>query len=85
MARLEEAVEARILAAGSVTAEDNSTLRFEIDALRAKIDYLQQEKDSLNSKLINAKLEIQALESLTDTVRQKLDDAIVRLRGVLSG
>ncbi len=82
--RLEQAVTDRIAAAETAVAERGAALEAEIGSLKNKLQSLQMEKDALASALDDAKVEYRVLENVTDTVRDRLDGTIGRLREVLS-
>lgn len=84
VARLEEAVAARIAAAESAIAERVSSLEAELGALKEQLHTVQAEKETLSAALDDANLEYRVLENVTDTVRDRLDETIGKLRGVLS-
>ena len=84
VARLERAVTTRIAAAENAAAERVAALEAEIAALKAQLQTVMAEKDALNAALDDSSVEYRVLENVTDTVRDRLDDTIGRLREVLS-
>ena len=82
--RLEHAVVDRVAAAETAVAERVAALEAEIGSLKNQLQSLQVEKDALTRALDNAKVEYRVLENVTDTVRDRLDGTIGRLREVLS-
>ena len=82
--RLEQAVTDRVAAAEMAVAERVTALETEVGSLKNQLQSLQVEKDALASALDNAKIEYRVLENVTDTVRDRLDGTIGRLREVLS-
>ena len=82
--RLEQAVTDRVAAAEMAVAERVTALEAEVGSLKNQLQSLQMEKDALASALDNAKIEYRVLENVTDTVRDRLDGTIGRLREVLS-
>ena len=82
--RLERAITDRVAAAETVAAERVTALEDEIGSLKNQLQSLQIEKDALAGALDNAKVEYRVLENVTDTVRDRLDGTIGRLREVLS-
>ncbi len=78
--RLEQSVE-RLERA---IAERVEPLDSEIESLKSRLESVQAEKDALTAALRNANVEYRVLESVTDTVRDRLDGTIGRLREVLS-
>ena len=84
VSRLEQAVADRVAAAETAVAGRVTALEDEIGSLRNQLQSLQITKDALASALDNAKVEYRVLENVTDTVRDRLDGTIGRLREVLS-
>ena len=82
--RLERAVADRISAADASAAERVEALRSENESLKSRLKALQTEKDALAGALEDANLEYRVLENAADTVRDRLDETIGRLREVLS-
>ncbi|MBH61843.1 MAG: hypothetical protein CL569_05220 [Alphaproteobacteria bacterium] len=82
--RLEKAVADRITAAETAVAERISALETELSSLKTQLQSLTAEKDALASALDDANVEYRVLENVMDTVRDRLDGTIGRLREVLS-
>ena len=82
--RLEQAVTDRIAAAETAAAERVAALEAEIGSLKNQLQSLQMENDGLANALDDAKIEYRVLENVTDTVRDRLDGTIGRLREMLS-
>ncbi len=82
--RLEQAIADRISAAEASAAERIEALESEIGSLKSRLNALQTEKDALARALEDANVEYRVLETAADTVRDRLDETIKRLREVLS-
>ncbi len=82
--RLEKAVADKISNAEMAVAERISALEADLDGLKSQLQSVMAEKDALASALDDAKVDYRVLENLTDTVRDRLDGSIGRLREVLS-
>lgn len=82
--RLERAVADRMSAANTSAAERIEALESENESLKSRLKALQTEKDALAGALEDANVEYRVLENAADTVRDRLDETIGRLREVLS-
>ncbi len=82
--RLEQVVADRISAADTSAAERVEALESENESLKSRLKALQTEKDALAGALEDANVEYRVLENAADTVRDRLDETIGRLREVLS-
>ena len=82
--RLERVVADRISAADTSAAERIEALESENESLKSRLKALQTEKDALAGALEAANVEYRVLENAADTVRDRLDETIGRLREVLS-
>ena len=82
--RLEQVVADRISAADTSAAERIEALESENESLKSRLKALQTEKDALAGALEDANVEYRVLENAADTVRDRLDETIGRLREVLS-
>ena len=82
--RLEQAIADRISAVEKSTAKRVESLESEVNSLKSRLNSLQAEKNALATALEDAQVEYRVLENVTDTVRDRLDETIGRLREVLS-
>ena len=82
--RLEKAVADKISNAEMAVAERISALEADLDGLKSQLQSVMAEKDALASALDDVKIDYRVLENVTDTVRDRLDGTIGRLREVLS-
>lgn len=82
--RLERAVADRMSAVDTSAAERIEALESENESLKSRLKALQTEKDALAGALEDANVEYRVLENAADTVRDRLDETIGRLREVLS-
>ena len=82
--RLEKAVADRLSDIETVVAKRISVLEAELNGLKSQLQSVTAEKDALASELDDAKVDYRVLENVTDTVRDRLDGTIGRLREVLS-
>lgn len=92
--RLEQAVADRISTAGASAAERVEALESANESLKSRLNVAQTEqgalaralaeKDALARALEDANAEYRVLENAADTVRDRLDETIGRLREVLS-
>lgn len=82
--RLEQAIADRISAVEESAAKRVESLESEVNSLKSQLNSLQAEKNALATALEDAQVEYRVLENVTDTVRDRLDETIGRLREVLS-
>lgn len=82
--RLEQAVADRISTAGASAAERVEALESANESLKSRLSAVQTEKGALARALEDANAEYRVLENAADTVRDRLDETIGRLREVLS-
>ena len=82
--RLEKVVADRISDAETAVVERISVLEADLNGLKSKLQSVTAEKDALASALDDVKVDYRVLENVTDTVRDRLDGTIGRLREVLS-
>ena len=82
--RLEKAVAGRLSDIETGVAKRISVLEAELNGLKSQLQSVTAEKDALASELDDAKVDYRVLENVTDTVRERLDGTIGRLREVLS-
>ena len=82
--RLEKVVADRISDAETAVVERISVLEADLHDLKSKLQSVTAEKDALASALDDVKVDYRVLENVTDTVRDRLDGTIGRLREVLS-
>lgn len=82
--RLEHAVVDRISTAGASAAERIEALESANESLKSRLNVAQTEKGALARALEDANAEYRVLENAADTVRDRLDETIGRLREVLS-
>jgi len=82
--RLEQAIADRISAVEKSAAKRVESLESEVNSLKSRLNSLQAEKNALATALEDAQVEYRVLENITDTVRDRLDETIGRLREVLS-
>lgn len=82
--RLEQAVADRISTAGAFAAERVEALESANESLKSRLSAVQTEKGALARALEDANAEYRVLENAADTVRDRLDETIGRLREVLS-
>lgn len=82
--RLEQAVADRISTAGASAAERVEALESANESLKSRLSAVQTEKGALAKALEDANAEYRVLENAADTVRDRLDETIGRLREVLS-
>ena len=82
--RLEQAVADRISTAGASAAERIEALESANESLKSRLSAVQTEKGALARALEDANAEYRVLENAADTVRDRLDETIGRLREVLS-
>ena len=82
--RLEKAVADRRSNAEAAVGKRISALEGDLNGLKSKLQSVTAEKDALASALDDVKVDYRVLENVTDTVRDRLDGTIGRLREVLS-
>jgi chromosome segregation ATPase len=82
--RLEKAVAERISDTETAVDQRISVLEADLHDLKSKLQSVTAEKDALASALDDVKIDYRVLENVTDTVRDRLDGTIGRLREVLS-
>ena len=82
--RLEKAVAERLSDTETAVDQRISVLEADLHDLKSKLQSVTAEKDALASALDDVKVDYRVLENVTDTVRDRLDGTIGRLREVLS-
>jgi len=82
--RLEKAVAERLSDTETAVDQRISVLEADLHDLKSKLQSVTAEKDALASALDDVKIDYRVLENVTDTVRDRLDGTIGRLREVLS-